>query len=219
MSTALTTYGTQVATATLATAGKLATTTGGTGGTVTMLIGTATGFGELQALGNAGAWAAGAALFAPTGKGWLWDVSTLSGLTIPPGNWTPELKAKVSVGTITADLYMRAYAYDIVALTYTMIGLCKFAAQSFSTTANFYTFGATQLPAYTFGANQRLYLDAPANITANSTGSGAATFTLSLASTGGSGVANVAQMTTPGYGTQGYYKEMRQMRRSTGRIF
>lgn len=216
--TALITYGTQVAATTLATAGKLATTTGGTGSVVTMLISTATGYGELMAQGNASAWAAGASLFAPTGNGWLWDVTTLAGQTLPPGIWTPEIKAKVSTGSIVADMYVRAYAYDTVALTFTLIGVMMLAAQTFTTSAAFYTFAATTLPAFTFGANQRLYYDYPLNITSNSMAVGA-TFTLNLASTGGAGVANVAQMTTPGYGPQGYYTAMRPMHRATGRMF
>src|SRR6266851_1821093 len=101
----------------------------------TSLVGTATGFGEFWSQGNAGAWAAGALnlSIAPTGHGWFLDGPLLDGMTIPDGLWTAQPRGKVNANTATVDLYYRAFIYDPVALTYTLIGIMVKLGNAYTT--------------------------------------------------------------------------------------
>ncbi len=199
--TPLSVYGTSIAAHALSTAGQLATSAGGSDTAVTTKIGRATGWGEICALGSTSSWLASGSAPAPTGKGWLLDSNMLHGQQLDGGNWNMALTAKLSVGTATATLLVRAWAYDTKAQTYTALGSFTLTGQSLSTTKTTYTFPATAFSAYTFNQTQKLYIDCPANITANNTGSTSATIQLRLASTASTGVSGDMEMDTAGFGT------------------
>ncbi len=195
----LTTYGSSIATTTLPSAGALATTTGGTDSAITTKIGLATGYGEMYALGYTGAWPAFGSIGSPSGNGWLHDSMLLSLQTILAGNWTPTLKMRAGAGTLTADLYVRVWAFDTANSTYTAIGTMLLAAQTINTTLTTYTFSATALPAFSFNATQRLYFDVWLNVTGNAGGGSGNTINNRLSTSSTQGVASDMQVVTPGY--------------------
>src|SRR6266700_4890886 len=98
------------ASSTLSTANQLVTGTGGTtGSAITVLVGTATGWGEIYAQGNAGAWAAAGSMGTPTGHGWFLDATTLDGQTIAAGVWSSLMKMKASATGITVTISLNVY--------------------------------------------------------------------------------------------------------------
>lgn len=197
--TALTVYQTSVAATTLATAGKLAATTGGTASSKTTQIGTSTGWFELQALNNNTA-ATVASQPGPTGKGWLLDATTLEGQTIAAGTWTPSVNLKTSVGTATVTIVERYYLYSNG--WYTLLGTSTKSGQGLTTTASTITGTAVSLAAIVCSTGDKLYIDRWVNVTANSTGSGVATVTHAESSTS-TGV-TTGQSVTPGYAATSY---------------
>lgn len=199
--TPLSVYGTSVASTTLPNAGQLAKQTGGTDSGISTKLGTATGWGEVTALGTSAAWASAGSsgAIAPTGKGWLLDSNVLHGQTLQAGNFTFALTSRVTLGTATATMLLRVWAYDTSLGTYTAIGSMTLAGQSLTATKTTYTFAPTAFSAFTFSATQKLYIDCLYNITANSTGSSSAQINMRLSTTGSTGVANDMQLTTQGY--------------------
>ena len=199
MTTALTAYGTFVASTTLTSAGTLLTNLGSpTTGTKTTTISTNTGYGEVTSL-SSGTWAGGASLPAPSGKGWLLDSTVLEGQTIAAGNWTPTLRFQLAVatsGTITGDIYLRAYKRSSSGV-YTLIGTCVLIGQTLSLTATTFSFSATSLPSMAFGVGDKLYCDVPFDATANTTTPTGTTIKMTQ-SQGVSGSV-LCQMVTPGY--------------------
>lgn len=197
MVTALTVYPTNVATTTLSTAAGMVIVTGGAEGGNPNTIGTSTGYGECLILSGQSSWPALGSIGSPSGKGLLWDVTTLEGQQIVAGNWTPTMRFKVSVGSIVATILVRAYKYN--GGTYTQIGSnMSLAAQTITTTATGFAFSATSQPVMNFGTGDKLYADVWLNITTNSTGSGTATvsiFTTTSATLGNA----FQQIVTPGY--------------------
>src|SRR6266702_4736091 len=115
--TALSVYLTNAASTVLTTANKLYIASGTpTNSTHDQVIGTATGFGELTARSNA-TWLAGGSIGSPTGKSWFLDLTTLDAQRIAAGNWSSIIKLQAQqgggqAGTLTADLYVRAYKYS-----------------------------------------------------------------------------------------------------------
>src|SRR5258708_23127204 len=105
--TVLSVYGTTLAATTVTTANKLANSTGGTLANTTTKVAKLTGFIEMWSQGNATATTFGS-IQAPTGQGWLWDVTTLEGQQIATGVWTPSVWLATSASVITADVIMRA---------------------------------------------------------------------------------------------------------------
>jgi|SRR5216684_1084241 len=165
VTTPLTVYTLTANSTTLATAKTLATALGGTqAGTATTQLGTATGYGEVYSQIHNPAWPALGAVAAPDGGGYILDSTILEGQTIPAGPWTPTFRVLLGAGTATGDLIVVAYKYNINTLSYTLIGICTFAGQSLTTGANF-TWGATILPAASFGVGDRLYFETWTNIT------------------------------------------------------
>src|SRR5919109_2634308 len=92
-------YGTSTAASTVATANTFVTGTGGANTTKTTLIGTATGYGELYAQGNASAWPALGAIGNPSGHGFLYDVTTLETNSLVVGSYVPKVRLNTSTGT------------------------------------------------------------------------------------------------------------------------
>jgi hypothetical protein len=200
--TPLTVYGSDVAATTLTTAGLLATTTGGTTVGVHTTVGKKNGYGQVYALGTTGVWAALGSIGAPDGNGWLLDSSVLALQQFVTGNWTPVLSLVSSTAALTADIYVRAYAYDTSAHTYTAIGSMLMSGQTISASAT-YTFSPTSLAAFTFNATQRLYIDCWLNILTNANTGTTATMATHLSSSGTAGVATNTEVDTPGYTTPG----------------
>lgn len=205
MSTALTVYGNQTVSATLGTANQLVSTnTGTTTSGISTLIGTAFGansWGEFTSGGSAAAWPALASASAPTGKGWFLDGSTLEGQQLIAGNWQWVNRLKVSVGTATIDVMVRAYKYN--GGTYTLIGSITLTGTSQNTVVTNFSSALTAFAAMNFTTGDRLYLDAWGNITANATGSSAATFQMQTCNNASLGRTNNMQMLTAGYQTAG----------------
>ncbi len=202
MATALTLYGLSSAATTISQAG-LSTATGGGASTTTKttLIGTATGFGEIVAQGTTNAWPALNSLPGPSGMGFLFDVTTLEQQQLLAGNWTPSIRLNTSVGSITADLYVRFWLYyngifwpcsSTQGPNYALL-----AGQAITTTPTTYALPATPLPQLSLLSGYKVSWGVWANILTNSTGSGAATLALTVSSTS-QGVTS-CQVVTPGY--------------------
>lgn len=202
MTTALNVYGTNAASTTMSTAGLLVSVTGATGnGQSTTKCGTSQNYGEIYALGNTLAWAATGSIGSPSGHGWLFDTTSLEGQQIIAGTWTPLIRAKISVGTATADMYVRAYKLASDLITYTLIGTCSLLAQSLTTTIANYNFAGNSLSAMTFGSGDKLYVDVWFNFGAagNSSGSSTATIAFTNSNSATQGRASNAEVDTPGY--------------------
>ncbi len=170
-------------------------------------IGAATGWGEITAQGTASAWAALGAEFNPTGKGFFLDPTTLEGQQIIAGVWTAGFRLNV-VGTgavaLTSDLYCRAWKYS--GGVYTLIAKCALSAQSVKTTKTTFTPNVTTVLDTSFGVGDKLYIDYPAHITANSNpGTTSIRFNdLSTDSAGQTGEdTGYSQLVTPGYQAAG----------------
>jgi hypothetical protein len=200
MATALTIFPSNVAASTLTHASTCSNTTGGSGVGIDVLLGTATGYGEFYCLGNVSAWAAAGALGNPSGRGMLWDVTTLEGQVFEAGNWTPTMRGHLNLGNgnVTADLYLRVYKYNATSLTYTHLGDCLLAAQSITSTTATYTWSATSLGELDFNAGDKLYCDFWMNVTANANTNASMTLRFNMSNSATLGV-NTVQVVTPGY--------------------
>lgn len=200
MTTALSVFGTNAASSTLTTAGLLVSVTGASGnGQSTSKCGTSTGYSEVYGLGTTLAWAAAGSIGSPSGNGWLFDTTSLEGQQIIAGTWTPLIRAKISVGTATADMYVRAYKLASDLTTYTLIGTCSLLAQSLGTTIANYNFAGNSLSSMTFGTGDKLYVDVWFNLTVNGSGSSTATIAFTNANSATQGRASNAEVDTPGY--------------------
>lgn len=207
MVTALNVYGSNAASTTLPTAGLLVNATGASGnGQSATKVGTSTGFGEVTALGTTANWlaynTAGAitdSALAPTGNGWLFDVTTLEGQQIANGTWSPIIHAKVGSNTATATMYVRAFRLASDLVSYTLIGSCSLAAQSLTTTMTQYTLTPATLPAMPFGVGDKLYIDVWFNITATTIVGTSVNINFTNSSSATQGRATHAEIDTPGY--------------------
>ena len=196
MVTALTVYPVEnAASTTLSTADPLVAVTGGVlAGANTCNTSNSTGYGELYSQGFATAWPSAGSIGSPSGHGWFFDGTTLDGQQIIAGNWTPTISLKVSAGSSTADIYMRAYIYS--SGTYTQIGSnMVLTAQTLTGLTGTYSFAATSLPVANFTTGKRLYLDCWLNITAGGTSGANIAFRQSSTAQGNTG----CQIVTPGY--------------------
>src|SRR6266567_1102366 len=197
MVTALKVYGLTAASTTLTTAATFASATGGVTSSALTKIGTSTGWGELFGLGSAATWPGGGAIGSPSGNGLLWDVTTLEAQEIVAGTWGPVWSFKTSVGTVTADVWVRVYRRS-AASVYTLIGAFNTTGSSITTSLGAITFTTASLGATFFTTGDKLYADCWMNITTNSTGSAAATVAISLSSAA-TGQIQKAEIDTPGY--------------------
>lgn len=201
--TPLTVYCTNQVSPTLASANTLYSTLGSpVVASANTQLGTATGYGEIVSQGTVSAWAAGGSIGSPTGKGFLWSVTTLEGQQILAGAWTGALRlntAGTGSGTITADIHVRAYKRSSGGV-YTQIIDMLLAAQSISTTATNFSLAGTMVSATTFATGDKLFLDLWLDVTANGHGSGQQIVLHSLSTDTNTftGVAN-ASAGTPGY--------------------
>lgn len=190
--TALLLYGTTAVSSTLSTAAKLANATGGTATTVNTSINAGNGYYELLGLG--GTSSANASLPAPTGNGWLWDVTTLEAQTIGSGTWTLIGTISIASGTLgSSTLTLRAYKRSSGGV-YT--ALCASTSSTFtvSTTNSVESLTASGVSSMAFSTGDKLYADAFLNGNPGS----ARSIQFSVSSTG-SGVAQCMEMDSPGY--------------------
>ena len=198
MATSLTLYGTNGVSSTLATAGLLVNITGASGNSLpTTKVGTATGYGNIPSQGTSTAWPALGSLGSPSGDGWLFDTD-LTGQQIQAGTWTATIQSDVSIGSLTADLYVRAFKLASDLTTYTSIGNMTLAGQSLTTSLTSYTLTGS-LPAMSFGVGDKLYISNWYDVLTNSTGSSTANIKLSNSNNATLGRANNMQIVTPGY--------------------
>lgn len=133
---------------------------------------------------------------APSGLGFIWDVTTLEGQQIAAGTWTPTVKLSMNVAGFNADITCRAWNRHSNG-TFTQLGNDMIlSGQVLSTSPTVYTFGATNIPAANFATGDKLYIDFILNFTANPGTFGTATLTFYE-----NGGAN-EQVVTPGYAAQ-----------------
>ncbi len=197
--TALTVNGSAVAATTLAAAGKLFNTTGGTSGSTSKKVGSGTLFKQIFALGTSTNQTGVASIPAPTDAGWhgwMWDVTTLEGQEIAEGTWTPTIHLLASTSTTvtpTVQWFKRSSAG-----VYTSIGSVAGSSIALTTSSQLLVFTAPSLPLMDFATGDKLMMW----LWVNQTAGGATNSTISVveATSGSSaGVASEAQTVTPGY--------------------
>lgn len=199
MTLALSLYGTNAASSTLNTAGLLVNITGASGnGQATTKCGTSTGFSEIPAQGTANAWAGAAAIGAASGNGWLFDSILLEGDMLLAGTFTPKIRAKISVGSATADMYVVVYKRT-KAGGYITIGTCSLLNQALGTSIANYNFAGNSLPATPFYVGEKLYYAVWFNLSVNNSGSGTATIAFTNSNSAALGRASNAELDTPGF--------------------
>lgn len=200
MTTALNLYGTNAASTTMPNAGLLVSVTGASGnGQSTTKIGTTTQYVEIFANGTTALQTGVVSIGSPTGHGWLFDTTSLEGQQIIAGTWTPLIRAKVSDGTINADMYVRAYKLAADLITYTAIGTCSKLAQGLTTTIQNYNFAGNSLSAMTFGTGDKLYIDVWFNLSSPVGTLSTSTIAFTSANSATQGRASNAEVDTPGY--------------------
>lgn len=198
MTTALSAYGSNVASSVLTTACSLATATGGTLASKTTTAPNDSSQNYLEVLSQGGTGTTYASLPAPTGHGWIADGISLSGNQFVAGNWSSVARMSLTTGTMTNTLVQRYWVYNSVSLTYTAIGSITTTGNAFSTTTTSYSDPFTALGASPiFGANDYLYIDEFVKPTTGTwTGQGVKNVVTTSAAQGDA--SNFA-ITTPGY--------------------
>ena len=197
--TVLSAYGTNTASATLSTANKLFAVTGATTTTNATKIGTATGYSEIFSQGTTGAWSGAGSIGAPSGNGWLWDVTTLEGNTISSGSWNAScrLSQPGGAGSISCSIFMRAYKRSSGGV-YTAIGSLSLTGQTLTNSLSTFTMTSASLGSMAFSTGDKLYTDLWLNVTANTNGS-SQNINCSMGNSSSQGAANNAEWDTPGY--------------------
>lgn len=202
MTTALSVYYSNQASATLATGEALYTTSGAPSvATPKTQLDNANGFGELIAKGTTTTWAALGAIGAPTGKGMFLDASALDGQQLVAGAWSANVRTGLNTSGYAAnfDLYVRAYKYS--GGTYTQILSMVLAGNAFSgSTQSTYALSGTTASATNFATGDKLYIDIWLNISGNTSVSGQQ-LRLNSVSTDTTGFTGntAAMVATPGY--------------------
>lgn len=210
--TPLTVYLSRAQSATLTTANQLYQMAGSpTTGSQNALVGTATGFGELQARSQ-GTWAAFASIAAcaPTGHGWFLDhsVSPLDGQQIVAGLWSAVVnlaafQSGTQVGSLFIDIYVRAWRYRPSTTTYTNIVTMELAGITITASQD-YTLPSTAADAMPFLAGDLLYIDAWANVRTNTNNSSLQAIRLLKQSSDTTGLtgSTESQIVSPGFVVQ-----------------
>lgn len=201
MTTALTVFYSNAASSTLSTANQLYSASG-TPTTVQTLteLDASTGYGEICSQGSATAWAALGAIGNPTGKGFLWDVTTLEGNSFVAGNWSAAIRLNSQQGqAFQGAIFVRAWKRSSGGV-YTLIVSMSLTGQSFTGSITTYSLPSTSASSVSFTTGDKLYVDAWLNVTANQGTSGQQIRLnrLSTDTTTHTGDAN-AEVVTPGY--------------------
>jgi hypothetical protein len=198
--TALNVYGTNTPSTTLSSAGLLVSVTGASGnGQNTTKVGTTTQYVEIFGNGTTAAQTGVGSIPAATGNGWLFDTTLLEGQQIVAGTYTPLIRAKVSGGTASVDMYVRFSKLAADLITYTTIGTCSLTGQSLTTAIANYNFAGNSLSAVTFGTGDKLYVDVWFNIISRTGASSTDTIAFTNANSATQGRASNAEFDTPGY--------------------
>ena len=192
--TALTLYGSNVASSTLGTACKLADTTGGTETNVTT-TGPSSGNGYVEIFSQAATASLNASLPSPDGKGWLYDNTNLENQTISTGNWSASIAVKDTAGSGPVQSFVIRFYKRSSGGVYTSIGSLTLSSQTINTTRTVYNFSASSLSSMSFGSGEKLYCD----LFIQATGWSSDPIVNYVSNSGTAGVANDLQITTPGY--------------------
>jgi hypothetical protein len=199
--TSRTLYGSNVASTTLPSAGKLATTTGGSETDSYVLPATnTTGYLEAHAISGAPGTVYSNSPPAPTGYGWLYDSTALEGQTITAGNWSVSvtLSDNNGAGTIlNATILIRFYKRSSAGI-YTPIGSIPFSGQTLHSKTT-YALPATDMPGMSFSTGDKLYVDL--FVYGRWTNGGTDYLFCYESNSGTAGVASDMQITTPDYNT------------------
>ena len=182
-------YGSNVANATLTTAGQASNTTGGTETSATSNISGANNYGEVNSSGTANA-SVTAIPTTPTGRGWVYKPGAG---TFATSNWS-AVAAIASTVHDTVVLTMRFFKYS--SGTYTSIGTISTASFVLPSARSAQTFTAASLSTVTFSSSDLLYWDIWLY---DSTGAGGDYPQLYLSNSGTAGVANDVQITTSSF--------------------
>ena len=167
----------------------------------------ATGWIELASQGGT-ATTLGSSEPAPSGDGFLWDVTTLEGKQVVAGNWSASVKiAEVSGKGVTADIHLRVFKWNASTgyTQFTSGGVATdlvLTAQSITTTATVYAIPSTALDAMNFATGDKLYIDIILDITTGDSyhaGSGG----FDLYENGGAN----ESLATPGYKSAGAFTQ------------
>ncbi len=209
MTTSLSVFWSNFASAALPNANKLYTTGGSPANTWKYSrVGTATGYGEITSQGMTSAWAAGGAIGSPTGKGFLLDSTVLEGQQLQAGLHTCYLRlncaqggdSKPNAGTLGAGLYVRLSKYH--GGTYTTLLTLSLTGQTIGSNYTTYTLTGSAGSPTTFGSGDKLYIDIWVNVTSNGNGSSVQDIRLNRLSTDSAnmiGDATNAGVVTPGF--------------------
>jgi hypothetical protein len=158
------------------------------------VFGTATGWGSVYPGGNSTAWSAAGSEPAVNTHGFLYDATTLAGVTLAPGSYTPSIKVKVLTSGVSATFTTRVWLRHSNG---TFALLAKYQSGTIALTSTARTVGPwTELQAQTTTpttTGDQLFLDVAANIITNTAGSATNAFTMSL--NGGA----AESLVTPGY--------------------
>jgi hypothetical protein len=129
-----------------------------------------TGWGELYSSSNAlTTFSAAGSEPTPSGKGYLYDVTTLEGQAILAGTWTPTVKLSIigsGLPSIVADIHVRAYKRSSAGV-YTQILDSVKSGQTINYNATVFTgfsSNTTSTPT-SFLTGDKLYIDYVLNIT------------------------------------------------------
>ena len=122
-------------------------------------------WGELQSRNAQVSWPNLGAEPTPTGKGFLWDVTTLEGQTIAAGNWSGTWDFRATAGTITATIYCRLWKWNKTSGIYTQIGSdINTGSRGYTSSTTAVSIPSTAMPATAFLTADKLYIDFVANI-------------------------------------------------------
>lgn len=194
MTTALILYGSNVASSTLSSACVTPITTGGSEASVTTTS-PASGNGYLEIYSQGGSGVLNASLGVPSGKGWLFDATTLEGQSIPSGAWSATVAlADTARSSAVTSITLRAYKRSSTGV-YSQICTLTQASPTLNTTRTTYTLSTSSAASAWFTTGDKLYLD----LYVQDTGWASDTMAVYESSSGTTGVANDMQVTTPGY--------------------
>lgn len=208
-SSTLTFYMANAASSTLSSSDQLYTTSGSplTNATYILIGNNVTGWGEIVAQGTSSAWAAAGSIGNPTGKGFLYDSTSLEMQQFLAGNWSPSIRLNASqyptftqAGTLVGDIVRRAFKRSSSGV-YTQIVSSTLTAQTLTGTFATYVLPAVSTSIVTtFGAGDKLYLDQWFNCTQNANANANQGIRLNRLSTDATGFTGdpTTQMVTPG---------------------
>ena len=192
---ATTLYGSSVAATTITTACKMSSTTGGTETSKTTNAPNDSSQNYMEVLSQGGTGTDSASQAAPSGKGWLWDVTTLEGQTIAAGNWSAVITLTDTAGFTAVTFILRVYKYN--SGTYTAIGTLTLTGQAMSGTKTSYSLPSSSFSAVSFTTGDKLYFDETIHpTTGHWTGDPIANF---VSNSGTAGVVNDFVITAPDY--------------------